>query len=109
MMITLPPALDRIVRDKVNAGLYASESELVCEALRREFARDTVQGWVRAQAAEGFAQLDAGESEGISREEFMARLAQRRASGAWGFPSSPSRTSRSSTITPWANGAKNRL
>jgi antitoxin ParD1/3/4 len=84
MNITLPPALDRIVRDKVNAGLYASESELVCEALRREFARDAVHEWVRAQAADGFVQLDAGESEDISREELMARLAQRRAAGSCG-------------------------
>ena len=82
MNITLPPALDRIVRDKVNAGLYASESELVSEALRREFARDAVHEWVRAQAADGFAQLDAGEVEDISREELMGRLAQRRAAGS---------------------------
>ena len=82
MTITLPPALDRIVRDKVNAGLYASEMELVCEALRREFARDAVHEWVRVQAAEGFAQLDAGESEELSREELMDRLTQRRASGS---------------------------
>lgn len=82
MNITLPPALDRIVRDKVNAGLYANESELVCEALRREFARDAVHGWVRAQAADGFAQLDAGEAEDISREELLGRLAQRRALGS---------------------------
>jgi putative addiction module CopG family antidote len=82
MTITLPPALDRIVRDKVNAGLYPSASELVSEALRREFARDAVEEWVHAQAAEGFAQLDAGEFEDITREELMARLAQRRATGS---------------------------
>ena len=82
MTITLPPALDRIVRDKVNAGLYASETELICEALRREFARDAVHEWVRTQAAEGFAQLDAGESEELSREELMDRLVKRRASGS---------------------------
>ncbi len=81
MNITLPPALDRIVRDKVNAGLYASETELVCEALRREFGRDAVHEWVRAQAADGFAQLDAGEFEDLSREEVIGRLAQRRAAG----------------------------
>ncbi len=51
MNITLPPALERIVRDKVNAGLYASETELVSEALRHEFARETGEAWVRAQAA----------------------------------------------------------
>ena len=81
MNVTLPPALDRIVREKVNAGLYASESELVCEALRHEFARDAVQEWVRAQAAAGFVEIDAGESEELSREELMGRLAQRRTAG----------------------------
>jgi antitoxin ParD1/3/4 len=82
MTITLPPALERIVRDKLNAGLYASETELVCEALRREFARDAVHEWVRAKAADGFAQLGAGEFEDITREEFLNRLAQRRTTGS---------------------------
>ena len=82
MNITLPPALDRIVRDKVNAGLYASETELVCEALRHEFARDAAHEWVRTQAADGFAQLAAGECEEITREELMSRLALRRSPGS---------------------------
>jgi putative addiction module CopG family antidote len=81
MTITLPPALDRIVRDKVNSGLYASESDLVCEALRREFSREAMHDWVRAKAAEGFAQLDAGNAVEMTREEFMKRLADRRATG----------------------------
>ena len=40
-----------------------------------------IAGKLAAQAAEGFAQLDAGEFENLSREELMARLAQRRAAG----------------------------
>ena len=79
MTITLPTALDRLVRDKVASGLYADETEVVCEALRREFARDAVTEWVREEARAGFAQLDAGESEEITREEMLARLALRRA------------------------------
>ena len=43
MTITLPPALDRIVRDKVNAGLYANETELVCEALRMGLRRGHIK------------------------------------------------------------------
>lgn len=79
MNITLPPALDRIVKEKVKAGLYSSETELVCEALRHEFGRDTVSEWVRAQAANGFAQLDSGEGEVITRESLLKRLEKRRA------------------------------
>ncbi len=79
MTITLPPALERLVKEKVGSGLYADETEVVCEALRREFAQDTVQDWVRAQAAAGFEQLDAGEFETSTREDLLSRLAQRRA------------------------------
>ena len=79
MTITLPPALDRLVKDKVSSGLYATESEVVCAALRHEFTHDAVEQWVRQQAAAGFTQLDAGECEDVTREELVARLAQRSA------------------------------
>ena len=80
MNITLPPALERIVKEKVNSGFYANETELVCEALRHEFGRDTVSEWIRAEAAHGFAQLDAGECEAMTRESLLERLAKRRSS-----------------------------
>jgi len=79
MTITLPPVLDRLVKEKVISGLYANESEVVSAALRHEFAQDAANQWVRQEAAAGFAQLDAGECEDITREELMARLAKRRA------------------------------
>jgi Arc/MetJ-type ribon-helix-helix transcriptional regulator len=72
MTITLPPALDRIVREKVNSGLYASESDPVCEALRHEFSGDAVQMWIRERAAEGFAQLDEGDAVEVPREKLDA-------------------------------------
>ena len=78
MTINLPAALERLVHDKISAGLYANESEVVCEALRHEFGRDVVAHWIREQAAAGFAQLDAGDFEDLTREELMTRLAQRR-------------------------------
>ncbi len=79
MTITMPPALDRLVREKVNTGLYANESEVICEALRRGFAHETMLGWVQGQAAEGFEQLDAGKFDDFTREELLAHLAQRHA------------------------------
>ena len=79
MTITLPPALSELMREKMASGLYADESEVVCEALRHEFGRDAVARWIREQATAGFAQLDAGEFEDLTREELMARLSQRRA------------------------------
>ncbi len=79
MTITLPSALSALVREKVASGLYANESEVVCEALRHEFGREAVNLWVREQATAGFAQLDAGEFEELTREELIARLSRRRA------------------------------
>ena len=79
MTITLPPALDRLVKDKVSSGLYANESDVVCDALRRELAQEAVTDWVRTQAAAGFAQIAAGECEDVARDELMIRLAKRRA------------------------------
>lgn len=78
MTITLPPALERLVLDKVASGLYANETEVISEALRQGLSRDTVTAWVREQATVGFAQLDAGEFEDITREELMTRLARRK-------------------------------
>jgi len=79
MTITLPPALDRLVKDKVNSGLYSNESEVVCAALRLEFTRDSLNEWVREEAAAGFAQIDAGECDELTREELLQRLAKRHA------------------------------
>ena len=78
MTITLPPALERWVRQQVASGIYANETEVVCEALRHGFACDAVVAWIREQSAAGFTQLDNGEFEDITREELMARLARRR-------------------------------
>lgn len=79
MTIILPPALERLLREKVASRLYASETEVVGKALRHGLARDTVDTWIREQAAAGFAQLDAGEFHDIGREELMTRLAKRSA------------------------------
>ena len=78
MTITLPPALEQWVREKITSGLYANETEVVCDALRHGFARDAVAAWIRQQSEAGFTQLDGGEFEDITREELMARLARRR-------------------------------
>jgi Arc/MetJ-type ribon-helix-helix transcriptional regulator len=79
MTIQLPPELDRMVKAKVDSGLYANETDVVCHALRRELADDDVQQWVREAAAAGFEQLASGEFEEITREELLVRLASRRA------------------------------
>ena len=54
MNVSLTPQLERLVKQKVNTGLYNNASEVVREALRQMALRD--------EAAQGFAQLHAGKT-----------------------------------------------
>ena len=77
MTVTLSPHLNPLVNEQVRTGRYASADELVNTAVEHELAGDEVSVWLRACAAEGFAQLDAGDSEEMTRSGFMQWLASR--------------------------------
>jgi putative addiction module CopG family antidote len=55
--VTLPPALDAFVRERVAAGFYASEAEVIADAVRRMvgFGPDQDDAWLREAFAEGLA------------------------------------------------------
>jgi antitoxin ParD1/3/4 len=76
LSITLPEELARLVRDKVSSGIYASNSEVIREALRllkeKETLKEQKLDWLRSElqkslddprpsidAAETFAKLEA--------------------------------------------------
>ena len=80
MQITLTPALDRMVEERVASGLYESSSEVVREALRLLFERESALEWLRRQARPGFEQLEAGEAFDLTREEFLSEMRQRHSS-----------------------------
>jgi antitoxin ParD1/3/4 len=82
MTITLQPPMDRLIAEKVQTGRYSSADQLVRQALEHELAGDEVNEWMRACAAEGFAQLDAGAAVEMNRDDFMQWLHQRRTSPA---------------------------
>ena len=77
MTITLPPTLAKMVESKVHSGLYASESEVVCEALRNEFVRESFSDWLREAAASGFGELDAGNYDELDRAILFSRVTGR--------------------------------
>jgi antitoxin ParD1/3/4 len=77
MQVSLPPNLERIVREKVESGLYTDESDVVREALRLLVERESGIDWLREQARQGFDQLDAGEYEELDREQFLQRAKKR--------------------------------
>ena len=82
MDVSLTPQLEEFVREKIDAGLYNSPSEVVREALR--FMRDHDELYrlklerLREELAKGDADLASGRFTSISNDdelgEFFARL-----------------------------------
>jgi antitoxin ParD1/3/4 len=80
MNISLTPELEKRVQAKVESGLYNNASEVIREALRSEGDND----WLRAQAAIGYAQLEAGEAIPVkSKKTFVARVRGAKCNGSW--------------------------
>lgn len=64
MNVSLTPALERFILDRVESGRFQSSSEVVREALRImervEQEREAAMAGVRAKIDAGFEQLDRG-------------------------------------------------
>jgi antitoxin ParD1/3/4 len=81
LSITLPNDMADAVRERVRAGEYASESEVIREGLRALWARDqAVEAWLRNEVAEAYDNLAADPARGVPAEELRRRLAAKRAS-----------------------------
>jgi antitoxin ParD1/3/4 len=67
------------LRERVQSGEYASESEVVREGLRALWARDqAVEAWLRGEVTEAYDALAADPSRGVSADELRSRLATNR-------------------------------
>jgi len=76
LSITLPNEMAELVRAKVTAGEYATESEVIRDGLRVLLARDrTVETWLREQVAPAYDALKANPSRAASAKHVRARLA----------------------------------
>ncbi len=76
MSITLPNEMAEAIRAKVQAGEYASESEVIRDGLRAMVARDrAVEHWLKTEVASSYDEMKANPSLGISIEEMRAKLA----------------------------------
>jgi antitoxin ParD1/3/4 len=73
MHVSLTPELERMVKEKVDSGLYNNASEVIREALRTVLKLESENEWLKREAAIGFAQLEAGETVRItSKKQFLA-------------------------------------
>ena len=73
--ITLPLEMARMVHEKVQAGGYASESEVIREGLRMMRERDAMtERWLREEVAPAFDAYKADPSKAKPLAEVSARL-----------------------------------
>ena len=76
MSITLPKDMADVVKAKVRAGEYASESEVIRDGLRTLIARDrVVENWLHGVVGPAYDALKADPSRAVSAEQIRARLA----------------------------------
>jgi len=76
LSITLPNEMAEIVKAKVRAGEYASESEVIRDGLRALLARDrAIENWLSSQIGPAYDALQADPSRGVDADHVRARLA----------------------------------
>ncbi|KVD11380.1 CopG family transcriptional regulator [Burkholderia ubonensis] len=81
MSITLPNEMADNVRQRVASGAYATESEVIRDALRALAARDrAIDAWLRETVVPAADALDADPSRALSAADVRASLAKRRTS-----------------------------
>ena len=75
LSITLPNEMADLVRAKVAAGEYATESEVIRDGLRVLLARDrAVEDWLRETVAPAYDALKADPSRAVSAEHVHSAL-----------------------------------
>jgi len=74
--ITLPNEMANVIKSKVEAGEYATESEVIRDGLRALFARDrAVEQWLRDQVVPAYDALKADPARAVTLDQIRARLA----------------------------------
>lgn len=79
LSITLPKEMADAVKGKVQAGEYATESEVIRDGLRALLARDrAVDAWLLNQVGPAMDALKADPARAVTAEKLRARLAAER-------------------------------
>lgn len=74
--ITLPNEMADVVKAKVVAGEYATESEVIRDGLRALMARDrAIESWLRDQVEPAYDALQADPSRAVTIDHVRTRLA----------------------------------
>lgn len=74
--ITLPNEMADIVKTKVAAGEYATESEVIRDGLRALMARDrAMDNWLMQEVAPAYDALKANPARAVTVDQLRLRLA----------------------------------
>ncbi len=74
--ITLPNEMANAVKSKVEAGEYATESEVIRDGLRALMARDrAVENWLKEQVGPAFDAVKSDPSRAVTIDKVRAKLA----------------------------------
>ncbi len=78
LSITLPAEMVKIIREKVGAGLYSSNSAVICDAMRGWLNREKKLAELDAALMKGLADIEAGRTHTLEevREEMRRRFGQ---------------------------------
>lgn len=80
LSITLPTEMALVVKAKVQAGEYASESEVLRDGLRALMARDQVfERWLHEQVGATYDALKREPGRALTAQQLRRRLASERA------------------------------
>lgn len=76
LSITLPAEMVRLIREKVDRGVYASNSEVIREAMRGWMERESRLAALDAAIARGVADAQAGQVQDVEtvRQELGKRF-----------------------------------
>ena len=79
LSITLPAEMVRVIREKVASGAYASNSEVIRDALRGWLERDRRLAALDTAIANGIADAEAGRVQPIEtvRKDLRTRLGKK--------------------------------
>ena len=81
--ITLPNEMADVVKAKVAAGEYATESEVIRDGLRVLLARDrAVESWLKDQVGPAYDALKTDPSRALTVDHVRARLAAEQRKGS---------------------------
>jgi antitoxin ParD1/3/4 len=65
LSITLPAEMVRVIREKVGAGIYSSNSEVIREALRGWMERDQRLAMLDTAITKGIADAESGRTKSV--------------------------------------------